>query len=130
MTENAERKRPTDFELSVLQVLWAKGSATVREVHEELSKTRHAGYTTVLKIMQIMAEKGLVERVEQGRAHVYRPAESAEVSRNSLVGDLIDRAFAGSASQLVMHALSAKPSSSEELAEIRKLLDELEAKDE
>lgn len=130
MPDFATHKRPTDFELSILQVLWTRGSATVREVHEELSKQRHAGYTTVLKIMQIMSEKGLVERVEQGRAHVYRAAEPPETSRRNLVGDLVERAFGGSASQLVMHALSSKPSSAEELAEIRKLLDELEASSE
>ena len=127
MTDRAAHKRPTDFELSILQVLWTRGSATVREVQEELAEQRHAGYTTVFKIMQIMAEKGLVERVEQGRAHVYRAAEPPEDSRRNLVGDLIEKAFGGSAGQLVLHALSAKPSSTEELVEIRKLLDELEA---
>ena len=129
MAEREVHKRPTDFELSILQVLWTLGSATVREVHEALYEERHAGYTTVLKIMQIMSEKGLVERVEQGRAHVYRAAEPPEDSRRDLVGDLIEKAFGGSAGQLVLHALSAKQSSSEELAEIRKLLDELEASD-
>jgi len=129
MADRGANKRPTDFELSILQVLWERGEATVREVHEELSKHRHAGYTTVLKIMQIMAEKGLVVRGEQGKAHVYRPTEPPDVAKRGLVGDLIERAFGGSAGQLVLHALSAKPSSSEELAEIRKLLDELEASD-
>jgi predicted transcriptional regulator len=126
MADRGARKRPTDAELEILQILWEKGEATVREVHEELAKRRHTGYTTVLKTMQIMADKGIVDRDEQGKAHVYRPTQTAETSRRGLVGDLIERAFGGSASQLVMHALSAKQSSPEELAEIRKLLDSLE----
>jgi predicted transcriptional regulator len=126
MSDLTAWKKPTDAELSILQVLWSRGEATVREVHDELGQSRKTGYTTILKLMQIMSEKGLVKRVETGKAHVYRPAQPQEVSQQSLVGDLIDKAFGGSASSLVMRALSSKPATPEELAEIRKMLDALE----
>lgn len=128
MIKRVKDTKPTNAELGILQVLWQHGPSTVREVHEELSKTREMGYTTVLKLMQIMAEKGLLEREEQNRAHVYRPSRSQESAKRDLVGDLMDKAFGGSAQELVMHALTAKKASSDDLAAIRKLLDELENK--
>jgi BlaI family transcriptional regulator, penicillinase repressor len=118
--------RPTDAELAILRVLWERGPSTVREVHEELSRERGTGYTTVLKLLQIMFDKGLVTRDESERAHVYQPRQSEEQAQRRLVTDLLDRAFGGSAQKLVMQALTAKKASPEELAEIRKLLDELD----
>lgn len=125
LMEEQPRQKPTKGEIEILGVLWAKGPSTVREVHDSMAATREVGYTTVLKLMQIMVEKGLLTRTERGRAHVYSPAEGEAEAKRNLVGDLMDRAFGGSASSLVMHALAAKPASDEELAEIRKLLDEL-----
>jgi BlaI family transcriptional regulator, penicillinase repressor len=117
--------RPTDAELEILAVLWRRGASTVREVHEELV-SKHVGYTTVLKLLQIMAEKRLVSRNESQRAHVYEARLPREQTESQLVRDLVERAFGGSASRLVMQALSAKKASPEELDRIRKLLDELE----
>jgi len=117
--------RPTDSELAILRVLWRVGPATVRAVHDELSGTQDTGYTTVLKLMQIMTEKGLVQRDESERSHVYEPACSEQEVQRQLVGHLLDRAFGGSAQQLVMQALATKKASPEELKEIRKLLDEM-----
>lgn len=116
--------RPTDTELAILQVLWQHGPSTVRQVHERLSGTRETGYTTTLKLMQIMAEKGLVTRDESARTHVYRARRSRDETQRQLVSDLLDRAFGGSAAALVMQALSAQPASAEELREIRRLLDD------
>ena len=118
--------RPTNSELEILNVLWRRGPSSVREVHNILDKRRKTGYTTVLKLMQIMAEKGLVTRDEQNRAHVYSalPAES-ETQRN-LVDDLVNRVFGGSAHKLALHALGSKKATPAELAELRKLLDDLE----
>ncbi|MDB6039897.1 MAG: hypothetical protein JWM99_3738 [Verrucomicrobiales bacterium] len=118
--------RPTDFEVSILHVLWKRGPSTVREVQEEIG--RGAGYTTVLKIMQLMAEKGLVMRDEAARTHVYRATKPAEETQKHLIRDLVDRAFSGSPMKLIMQALSAKTSSPEELAELRKMIDEVERK--
>lgn len=118
--------RPTDVELSILRVLWRRGPSTVREVQAELERSTPTGYTTVLKMLQIMTDKGLVERDLDGRAHVYSASEPREEVQSHLVGDLLDRAFDGSASQLVLRALSSRRASSEELAEIRRLLDEME----
>jgi predicted transcriptional regulator len=118
--------RATDAELAILRVLWERGPSTVREVHEALSRERGTGYTTVLKLMQIMYDKGLVGRDESERAHVYRPLQSEESAQRTLVTDLLDRAFGGSATRLVMQALTARRASPDELAEIRRLLDELE----
>jgi BlaI family transcriptional regulator, penicillinase repressor len=117
--------RPTDAELAILRVLWKRGPATVRQIHEELSRTKETGYTTVLKFLQIMIEKGLVTRHESQRTHVYAAACSEDQTQRQLVGDMLDRAFGGSARKLIMHALSAKAASPEEIAEIRKLLDEM-----
>lgn len=117
---------PTDAELAILRVLWTRGPSTVRQVHEALSSQQNTGYTTVLKLMQIMAEKGLVDRDETERAHVYHPRWSEQKTQRQLVGDLLDRAFGGSSSQLVLQALSSKKASHQELAAIRQMLDELE----
>jgi predicted transcriptional regulator len=121
-----ELVRPTDAELSILRVLWQQGEATVRQVFECLNQERDMGYTTVLKLMQIMTEKGLVKRDESQRTHLYQPALTQEQTQQQLVGDLLNKAFGGSASQLVLQALSAKPASASELQRIRELLDELE----
>lgn len=121
-----ETPRPTDAELSILRVLWRRGPSTVRQVHEELARRGSTGYTTVLKLLQIMTEKGLVERDDSERAHVYVAHRSKEQTLGQLVVDLLDRAFEGSASRLVLRALESRPASPEELAEIRRLLDELE----
>ncbi|NKB86669.1 MAG: BlaI/MecI/CopY family transcriptional regulator [Acidobacteria bacterium] len=119
--------RPTDAELGILQVLWASGPCTVREVQDGLGGESVSGYTTVLKLMQIMHDKGLVERDESARAHVYSAAGSRDDTQRGLVGDLVDRAFSGSAETLVMRALESRRSSPEELERIRKLLDQLES---
>ena len=118
--------RPTDAELEILTVLWSRGPSTVRAVHEVIAKRRTAQYTTVLKQLQIMDEKGLVRRDRAGRAHVYQPAQPREVTQEQLAGDLVDRAFAGSARSLLVGALSARKASKRDLAELRELLDEYE----
>lgn len=115
--------RPTDAELAILRVLWDRGPATVRQVHEALAEARETGYTTTLKLMQIMAEKGLVTRDEKDRTHVYAPRWSQGQTQHQLVSDLVDRAFGGSAAALVLQALSANPASAEELSEIERLID-------
>ena len=117
---------PTEAELSILDVLWKLGPCTVRQVHEVLEPTRGTGYTTVLKLMQIMVAKGLVERDESRRSHVYRAAPSRRSTQSALLRDLMDRAFSGSASQLVLRALSTKRATPAEIAEIRQMLDRLE----
>jgi BlaI family transcriptional regulator, penicillinase repressor len=114
--------RPTDAELAILRVLWDRGSSTVRQVHEVLTESRETGYTTTLKLMQIMAEKGLVVRDESARTHIYAARLSQDQTQRQLVLDLVDRAFGGSAAALVMQALSAQPTTSEELEEIRRLI--------
>ena len=118
--------RPTDAELEILKVLWRRGPSTVREVFEALSEARGTGYTTVLKLMQIMADKGLVKRDEGERAHRYEAALAEDETQRQLVGDLLRKAFDGSAKNLVLQALSSERASAEELAEIRRMLDELE----
>ena len=120
--------RPTDAELEILKVLWRRGACTVREVFEELTETRGTVYTTVLKLMQIMAEKGLVKRDETARAHRYEASLEESETQSRLVGDLVRKAFDGSARKLVLHALSTERASAEELSEIRRVLDELEGK--
>src|SRR5690242_8303366 len=128
MPKESAVPKPTDAELAILNVLWRRGPSTVKEVHEELSQDRETGYTTVLKLMQIMTQKGLVTREDSSRAHVYQARQSQEQSQRRLLGDLMERAFGGSAQKLVMQALSSKRSTPGELAEIRKLLDRLEGK--
>lgn len=117
--------RPTDRELAILKVLWERGPSTVRQVNEAISEDRTTGYTTTLKLMQIMAEKGLVIRDESERTHVYKAKAAEEQMQRQLVGDLMDRAFGGSARKLVMQALAAKKVSAVELAKIKQLLDQL-----
>lgn len=122
----SELPRPTDAELAILSVLWRRGASTVKDVHEELARSSPTGYTTTLKQLQIMAEKGLVTRDESQRAHLYVARLPEEQTQTQLVGDLLDRAFDGSAARLVQRALSSRPASPEELAEIRQWLDQLE----
>ena len=118
--------RPTDAELAILRVLWRRGPVTVREVHEELNRDGHTGYTTILKLLQIMTEKGLVVRDETQRAHIYETRYSEQKTQRQLLTDLADRAFGGSAAKLVMQALSGRKATSEELGAIRELLERLE----
>jgi BlaI family transcriptional regulator, penicillinase repressor len=118
--------KPTPGELEILRVLWARGPSTVRDVHEALAKSKDMGYTTVLKLLQIMTAKGMVKRDEGARAHVYEARQPAEKTKRQLVGDLLQRAFSGSASELMLHALSSKRTTREEIEEIRRMLDEYE----
>jgi BlaI family penicillinase repressor len=122
------RPRPTASELQILQVLWNRGPSAVRDVNAVLGLVKPAGYTTTLKLMQIMAEKGLVHRNKDGRAHLYEPAIPKGSTLRVLVGELLDRVFEGSKSQLVMHALSAKGATAAEIHQIRQILDEYEQK--
>lgn len=119
-----EPPRPTDAELEILTVLWSIGPATVRGVYDVISRRRPVQYSTVLKFMQIMAEKGLVRRDQKQRAHIYKASRSRERTQQQLAGDLLERAFAGSAKALLVGALSAGKTSQDELAEMRRLLDE------
>ena len=122
---NNKQIKPTESELEILQVLWERGRATVREVHEELSADKDSGYTTTLKLMQIMFEKGLVKRDDSNKTHVYSPNISKEKTQQQMVGKMVDALFGGSASQLVMRALGSSQPSKEELEEIQKLLNDL-----
>ena len=119
-------KRPTDAELKILRVLWERGPSTVREVFGELSRTRDLGYTTVLKLMQIMTDKGLVRRDETVRPQVYQVSQSQHHTQRQLLMHLLDRAFSGSPGNLVLQALSTKKTTPQERTQIRELLDELE----
>jgi len=116
--------KPTEAELELLRVLWEKGPTTVRDVHDAINVQRPVVYTSVLKILQIMTEKGLVEREESGKAHIYRAAASQEDTQNQLLRDLSERLFSGSAAQLAMHALAMQPTSDAELDEIRNLIEQ------
>jgi len=118
--------RPTDAELEILTVLWSRGAATVRAVHEAIVRRKPTQYTTVLKMLQIMAEKGLVRRDEKQRAHVYSASRPAEWTQRQLAGDLLQRAFGGSAKSLILGALSSHRASRAELAELRQFLDDYE----
>lgn len=118
--------RPTPGELEILRVLWQRGPSTVREVHEALSASKPSGYTTILKLLQIMADKGLVTRDVSRRTHVYQAATGQDQTQRQMLDDLLDRVFDGSASQLVMQALAAGRASTEEIALIRRMLDEIE----
>jgi predicted transcriptional regulator len=115
--------RPTDGELAILRVLWQLGPSTVRQVHDVLMRERPTAYTTALKLLQIMTEKGLVRRDEADRTHIYHPRLSEEQTQRQLIRDLMDRAFGGSSSKLVLQALASKRASSDELAEIRRMLE-------
>ncbi len=117
------RSRPTDGELSILRILWERGPSTVREIHEAIFPGRTSGYTTTLKLLQIMTEKGLTTREEWGRVHRYSAAAAEEETQRQLVEDLVERAFGGSAGKLMIQALATKQASAEELTEIRKLLE-------
>ncbi|MGZ5191037.1 MAG: BlaI/MecI/CopY family transcriptional regulator [Flavisolibacter sp.] len=119
--------KPTESELEILNILWHNNTATVREVHEELSKTKDVGYTTTLKLMQIMHEKGLVKRDESMRTHVYQPAVNREKTQKHLLDKMIDSLFGGSSTQLVLQALGGgeQKVSAEELAQIQTLIDNL-----
>ena len=124
MAKSPTSPRPTDAELAILRVLWQRGASTVRQVHEELTRDKPtAAYTTALKLLQIMTEKGLVRRDDSDRTHVYHARYSEEHTQRQLVRDLLDRAFGGSSTKLVMQALSARRATTEELTEIRKLID-------
>ena len=118
--------KPTDAELEILQVLWQDGPATVRTVNEQLSKSREVGYTTTLKIMQLMLEKGLVQRDDEGRSHIYRAAVREQDTQGLLLDRFVDATFGGSALKLVMQALGHRRTSPDELAQIRRLLNDIE----
>ncbi|MFI5178572.1 MAG: BlaI/MecI/CopY family transcriptional regulator [Vicinamibacterales bacterium] len=118
--------RPTDTEVAILRVLWTRGPSTVRQVHEALADARETGYTTTLKLMQLMMEKGLLTRDASARTHVYEARLPQDQTQRLLVTDLVDRAFGGSAAALVMQALSARPVTAEQLQEIRQLIKEEE----
>jgi BlaI family penicillinase repressor len=118
--------KPTDSELEILQVLWQDGPATVRTVNEQLSKNREVGYTTTLKIMQLMLEKGLVQRDDEGRSHIYRAAVREQDTQGLLLDRFVEATFGGSALKLVMQALGHRRTSSDELAQIRRLLNDIE----
>lgn len=123
-TRNPQAPRPTDAELAILRVLWGRGPSTVRQVHEALaSRERATGYTTALKLLQIMTEKGLVRRDDSERTHVYHARLTEEQTQRQLVRDLLERAFGGSSSKLVLQALNSKRATQEELGEIRKLIE-------
>jgi predicted transcriptional regulator len=115
--------KPTDAELAILRVLWSRGASTVRQVHDILSKDRALAYTTTLKLLQIMTEKGLVLREDESRSHVYSARHAEDETQRRLVGDLLERAFGGSAAKLVMQALAGGRATPEERREIRRLLD-------
>ena len=120
---NRPAPRPTDAELAILRILWERGPSTVRQVHDILGQERTAAYTTALKLLQIMTEKGLVERDERDRTHIYRARLSEETTQRQLLRDLVDRAFGGSSTKLVMQALATKRASADELRDIRKAID-------
>jgi predicted transcriptional regulator len=121
-------KPPTASELEILRVLWERGPSTVKDVHETLSANRPVGYTTVLKLLQIMTVKGTVTRNERDRAHVYIACHPAERTKRQIAGEMLDKVFGGSASELVLHALSGQKASHEEIEEIRRMLDDYERK--
>jgi predicted transcriptional regulator len=121
--------KPTSAELEILAILWEQGATTVGVVHDEIEKRKPTGYTTVLKLLQIMLEKGLVDRDESGRAHIYRAAITQEQTQRGLLTDLIDRAFRGSAAKLVQQVLETKAASREELAEIKRMIKQAEARE-
>ena len=121
-------QKPTASELEILRVLWTRGPSTVREVHEALCEQKSLGYTTVLKLLQIMTAKGTVRRNENQRAHVYEACLPATETKRQLVGDVLQRVFEGSASQLMIHALEGRRTSKKELEELRRLLDEYEGR--
>ena len=124
--KDASPQKPTAAELQILQVLWERGPSTVREVHEALQEEKALGYTTVLKLMQIMTAKGLVRRDENQRAHVYEAQQPAEKTKRQFAADMLQRVFDGSARELMLHALATRHSTRQEIEELRNLLDEHE----
>ncbi|HEU0367871.1 MAG TPA: BlaI/MecI/CopY family transcriptional regulator [Candidatus Acidoferrum sp.] len=124
--KDASPQKPTAAELQILQVLWERGPSTVREVHEALQEEKALGYTTVLKLMQIMTTKGLVRRDENQRAHVYEAQQPAEKTKRQFAADMLQRVFDGSARELMLHALATQRSTRQEIEELRNLLDEHE----
>jgi BlaI family transcriptional regulator, penicillinase repressor len=124
--KDASPQKPTAAELQILQVLWERGPSTVREVHQALQEEKALGYTTVLKLMQIMTTKGLVRRDENQRAHVYEPQQPAEKTKRQFAADMLERVFDGSARELMLHALASQRSTRQEIEELRNLLDEHE----
>jgi BlaI family penicillinase repressor len=127
MSSTPSSPRPTDAELAILRILWERGPSTVRQVYEVLGRERPTAYTTALKLLQIMTEKGLVDRDERDRTHIYRAHSSEEQTQRQLVRDLVDRAFGGSATKLVLQALASKHASPDELTQIRQILDSAKA---
>ena len=125
-SDPSQKPKPTASELAILRVLWHRGPSTVREIREALADEREMGYTTVLKFVQIMHEKGLVKRDDAGKTHVFSAALAAEKMQRRLVGDFLDKVFSGSVSQLVMHALGSKKTTPEEVRAIRALLDKID----
>jgi predicted transcriptional regulator len=125
-----KQTKPTAAELEILSILWEKEAATVKEVHEVINARKPTGYTTVLKTMQIMREKGLLERDDANKAHIFRVAQEQNEMQKSLVSDLIEKVFRGSALKLVQHVLEAKPTSAEELKKIRKMIKKAEKRGE
>ena len=126
--KNLKQGKPTESEMEILQVLWELGSATVREVHDILSETKDSGYTTTLKLMQIMNEKALLNRNDDAKSHVYTAAVKKESIQKQVVSKMINGLFKGSSAKLVMHALGNHRASREEIVEIKKYLDEMENK--
>jgi BlaI family penicillinase repressor len=124
--KDASPQKPTAAELQILQVLWERGPSTVRDVHDALQEEKALGYTTVLKLMQIMTTKGLVRRDENQRAHVYEAQQPAEKTKRQFAADVLQRVFDGSARELMLHALAAQRSTRQEIEELRNLLDEHE----
>lgn len=124
--KDASPQKPTAAELQILQVLWERGPSTVREVHDALQEEKALGYTTVLKLMQIMTTKGLVRRDENQRAHVYEAQQPAEKTKRQFAADMLERVFEGSARELMLHALASQRSTRQEIEELRNLLDEHE----
>ena len=121
--------KPTEAELAILRVLWERGPSTVRQVHDVLAPERESGYTTTLKFMQLMTEKGMLAREEDGRIHLYRAAYPEEATQQRLIVDLLERALGGSSAKLVIQALAARPASAGELREIRRILASQKEKD-
>jgi len=124
MKRHALLPRPTEGELELLRILWDRGPSTVRDLYQEINTTRALGYTSVLKLLQIMTEKGLVEREESGKAHIYHPAATQNETQDQLVRDISERLFAGSAAQLAMHALALEPVNDQELEALRSLIEQ------
>jgi BlaI family penicillinase repressor len=124
----SDPQKPTTSELEILHVLWERGPSTVRDVHDAISEKKLLGYTTVLKLLQIMTTKGLVRRDEQQRAHVYEACQPAEKTKRQIAADMLQRVFDGSASELMLHALAERRGSKQEIEELRRLLDEYERK--